>query len=260
VLSVIVCACLGGWGEGGKEEDKTQGKKIMSSLAAACADGYYQPELKAERNRKSKRPRQADGGVVVRFAMPRNGKCLTCNSLVPGGVRFNAIKRSRPGDAYSFEFTCKNCKNKLFVSTDPARAAFVFESPLAEMHSFIAAQREAEAAKKEVIQPALAALERKREEARFFEDHLGSRDEDENRARKLRDAMRSRRRLLKAQMEDGARLGLGIPLLSRGEEKFDLLRTKSQKQPRLMMLADGAKEEREANVSIVKVVRRRKRE
>ena len=48
----------------------------MSSLAAACADGYYQPELKSLRNKQAGvNKKRRDGGIIVRFAMPRNGKC-----------------------------------------------------------------------------------------------------------------------------------------------------------------------------------------
>ncbi|KAL8447821.1 hypothetical protein Emed_004116 [Eimeria media] len=113
----------------------------MSSLAAARADGFYyppsfDPETHGTLNRfQGSHPlgeRAKDihlGILVVRFEMPFKVSCLSCETIVDKGVRFNAQKK-RVGSyfstpVYSFAFSCPSCNHPFVITTDPKRSRYL---------------------------------------------------------------------------------------------------------------------------------------
>lgn len=113
----------------------------MSSLAAARADGFYygpeyDPKVHGSLNKyRGSHPlgdRAKDirlGILVIRFEMPFKVSCLSCNTIVDKGVRFNA-KKEKVGcyfttPVYSFTFECPECKNPFIITTDPKRARYI---------------------------------------------------------------------------------------------------------------------------------------
>ena len=113
----------------------------MSSLAAARADGfYYGPDydpkthgsLNSYRGSHPLGDRAKDihlGILVIRFEMPFKVSCLSCNTIVDKGVRFNA-KKQKTGcyfstPVYSFSFQCPECNNPFIITTDPKRARYL---------------------------------------------------------------------------------------------------------------------------------------
>lgn len=106
----------------------------MSSLNAARADNfYYAPdwvpgeasknELQNEHHLGKRAKKIGQGIIVIRFEMPFNVWCTTCNSHIGKGVRYNAEKK-QVGKYFSskiFEFSmpCHICFAKLRVQTDP---------------------------------------------------------------------------------------------------------------------------------------------
>jgi coiled-coil domain-containing protein 130 len=72
-----------------------------------------------ERARKLK----TEGILIIRFEMPFNIWCLSCNDMIGKGTRFNAEK-SDDGFYHStkilkFAMKCAKCKNKIIIHTDP---------------------------------------------------------------------------------------------------------------------------------------------
>jgi len=70
------------------------------------------------------RARKLDQGIlVIRFEMPWNTFCLTCQAHIPKGVRFNAQK-SKAGKylsttILSFKMKCHHCDGMMEIQTDP---------------------------------------------------------------------------------------------------------------------------------------------
>ncbi|WOO83956.1 Coiled-coil domain-containing protein [Vanrija pseudolonga] len=77
-----------------------------------------------------KRAKDIDKGVlVVRFELPFNIWCGTCNNHIGAGVRYNAQKR-KVGNYYStpiyaFRCKCHLCSGWFEIRTDPQNAAYV---------------------------------------------------------------------------------------------------------------------------------------
>lgn len=103
---------------------------------------YYPPEwdpskgsVNAARNSHPlrARARKLDQGIlVVRFEMPYNIWCLTCENHIAMGVRFNAEK-SRVGSYYTspiykFRMKCHLCDNHFEIQTDPSKFDYVIIS------------------------------------------------------------------------------------------------------------------------------------
>ncbi|WVQ79327.1 hypothetical protein IAT38_001424 [Cryptococcus sp. DSM 104549] len=79
-----------------------------------------------------KRAKDIDSGVlVVRFELPYNIWCGTCNAHLGAGVRYNAQKRkvgayySTP--IYAFRCKCHLCSGWFEIRTDPKNAAYVVQ-------------------------------------------------------------------------------------------------------------------------------------
>ncbi|GMK55906.1 hypothetical protein CspeluHIS016_0209620 [Cutaneotrichosporon spelunceum] len=79
-----------------------------------------------------KRAKDIDKGVlVVRFELPFNIWCGTCNNHIGAGVRYNAQKK-KVGNYYStpiyaFRCKCHLCSGWFEIRTDPKNAAYVIE-------------------------------------------------------------------------------------------------------------------------------------
>jgi hypothetical protein len=200
--------------------------------------------------------KRKNGGLLVRFAMPRDGKCTGCNTLVAAGVRFNAVKKDRPGEAYSFDFHCPHCRTTLVVSTDPKRAAFVFEHPLAEMQSFLAQQRALETAPPPQEQLPLTRLERAREQAALFKRELRSVAADDARAKRVRAALRSERRVKTELAKEGAKRGLAIALVPETPTDRFPVAASARSQPQLLLLGPAPVPAPKVELSVVRKVRK----
>ena len=132
----------------------------MSSLAAASADGYYfPPEWTPDKGSLNKfqnshplgkRARQIHEGIlVVRFEMPFNVWCTSCNTHIGKGVRFNA-KKKRAGmyfstPIYEFLLKCATCKHDMVVRTDPKNQTYAMVSGIRQkVEAFTSDQNETE--------------------------------------------------------------------------------------------------------------------
>ncbi|KAF2078355.1 hypothetical protein CYY_000339 [Polysphondylium violaceum] len=81
------------------------------------------------------RARKLDQGIlIVRFEMPFNVFCLSCNNHIGVGVRYNAEKKSVgkyfTTTIFSFRMKCHLCSNQLEIETDPQNRDFKIISGL----------------------------------------------------------------------------------------------------------------------------------
>ncbi|KAJ1633644.1 hypothetical protein T492DRAFT_979864 [Pavlovales sp. CCMP2436] len=114
----------------------------MSSLAAACADGFYQPpdwdpavegrdafqargksKWQAHPLRERAKKLHTEGILVTRFEVPFDIWCGGCNMHIAKGVRFNADKK-RAGNylstpIWAFSMKCTNCPCTIEIRTNP---------------------------------------------------------------------------------------------------------------------------------------------
>lgn len=113
----------------------------MSSLAAARADGYYQPPEFDPKKHKTlnkfhgthrlgvRAKRINEGILVVRFEMPFKVWCLGCSSIVAKGVRFNADKKCigyfHSSKILEFSMTCYWCPQRFVIKADPETAEYI---------------------------------------------------------------------------------------------------------------------------------------
>jgi len=118
----------------------------MSSLAAVQADGFYVDPQKFN-PKKGKGSANAingthplgarasklksEGILVIRFELPYDSVCTTCQHFVSHGVRFNAEKKqsgfylSTP--IWTFTMHCpSSCGTRFVIRTDPKNAAYEF--------------------------------------------------------------------------------------------------------------------------------------
>jgi len=197
------------------------------------------------------------------MAIPRNGKCASCNALVPGGERFNAIKRTIGEHAYRFQFTCKNCKATLFMSTDPARAEFVFEHPLHEMKSYLADKRRDEEARNAPAPLPIEVVERKRAETAFVDGRLFPRagGDEASRAASVRNALRNQRRERRHALEQGRKRGMAVALLpvdaSDNAASASAAAAASATQPPFVLLGSAPQRPSDVQLVVVKSKRRK---
>lgn len=151
------------------------------------------------------------------------------------GVRFNAEKKAIGNyfstKIWSFKMKCPNCPNRIEFHTDPKNAAYViaaggkkktetFDS--ADAHTMKLLEEETKerleedpffrlehlAEDKEKVVEQTPWIEELEDQAR--EKHL----DDYGNNRKLRDEFRKQNKVEKRQIEDGAKLGLSLPLLA----------------------------------------------
>eukprot|EP01054_Gregarina_sp_Poly1_P009546 Gregarina_sp_Poly_1__9545@NODE_600_length_7248_cov_149_324885_g463_i0_p4_GENE_NODE_600_length_7248_cov_149_324885_g463_i0NODE_600_length_7248_cov_149_324885_g463_i0_p4_ORF_typecomplete_len236_score31_81DUF572/PF04502_13/2_9e53_NODE_600_length_7248_cov_149_324885_g463_i046895396 len=113
----------------------------MSSLAAARADGFYQPpefdprkhgtlnKLHGTHRLGVRAKRINEGILVVRFEMPFKVWCLGCDSIVAKGVRFNADKQCigyfHSSKILQFSMTCYWCPQRFVIKADPETAEYI---------------------------------------------------------------------------------------------------------------------------------------
>ena len=101
----------------------------MSSLAAARADNFYNPpdwdpsEVSRDQYQGSKGSNQYEERGEIRFEMPWNLWCTSCDSHIGRGVRFNA-KKTEIGRYFStkiweFAMKCHLCGGRIVICTDP---------------------------------------------------------------------------------------------------------------------------------------------
>lgn len=103
---------------------------------------YYPPDWdpsKGSINKHKKshplrdRARKLDDGIlIVRFEMPFDIWCLSCENHIGMGVRFNAEK-SKVGNYYSspiyrFRMKCRLCDNYFEIQTNPSKFDYLVQS------------------------------------------------------------------------------------------------------------------------------------
>lgn len=114
----------------------------MSSLNATQADGYYIPpdyinsgaykKKSLNQYNKSKGHSQYLQNGTVRFELPYKGFCLSCQSPIGKGTRFNAQKKSvgkyLTSIIYEFEMKCRLCQHVFHIRTNPKEQCFDYVS------------------------------------------------------------------------------------------------------------------------------------
>ncbi|BGP42520.1 Protein saf4 [Rhodotorula kratochvilovae] len=101
---------------------------------------YYPPDYDPDKHTSlnayhgkhalGKRAHKVDQGIlVVRFELPYNIWCGTCNSHIGQGVRYNAEKQ-KVGNYHSttiwaFRFKCHLCQGRIEIRTDPQNTRYV---------------------------------------------------------------------------------------------------------------------------------------
>ena len=104
------------------------------SLAAARADNFYNPPdwdprtITRDKFQGSRGSNQYEIKGLIRFEMPWNIWCTSCNSHIGRGVRYNA-KKNHVGHYFStklweFEMHCHLCKSLIKIQTDPENADY----------------------------------------------------------------------------------------------------------------------------------------
>jgi hypothetical protein len=114
----------------------------MSSLKATQADGFYRPPSYFDSGSYKKKSLSQFVGSkghnqfltksIVRFEMPYDGFCLTCQAVASKGTRFNAHKSHadnyHTSKIYEFTMKCCTCKQEFRIRNDPQRSMFVYVS------------------------------------------------------------------------------------------------------------------------------------
>ncbi|KAL9646907.1 hypothetical protein ABK040_013766 [Willaertia magna] len=66
---------------------------------------------------------KSEGILVIRFELPYNAICTSCNCNIGAGTRFNAEKQQDgnylSSPIYKFSMKCPNCKELMIIHTDP---------------------------------------------------------------------------------------------------------------------------------------------
>ena len=138
----------------------------MSSLSAACADGYCIPPEYDGRTQKvgiskfnanSKGSSAFERHGTVRFELPFDSWCLKCKVHMNRGLRFNATKE-KDGNYFTttifkFSMNCVACKEVFEIRTDPANSDYEYVSGLKKQ------EFENEQEKKETKKKQAAAIE-----------------------------------------------------------------------------------------------------
>lgn len=101
----------------------------MSSLAAARADNFYNPPdwdpstISRDKYQGSKGSNQYEQRGEIRFEVPWNMWCTSCDSHIGRGVRFNAKKREIgryfSTKIWEFSMKCHLCGGIIVICTDP---------------------------------------------------------------------------------------------------------------------------------------------
>jgi hypothetical protein len=221
----------------------------MSSLAASQADGFYFPPeyLDNEVNKKmglskyqgSKGANQYQQKGIIRFELPFDAWCLKCKRHMSKGLRFNA-KKDKCGNyfstvIFSFSTKCPSCDNPFVIKTDPQHNTYDYSEGLRKHEQDFEPEAgdgiiEATSVdiKKKLAEDPIFKLQHDKEDRERamtaktrldnlveLSDLVYKPDYDRNSA--LRSSNRSRRNRQKELAEEGAQLGLSIPLVEPAE-------------------------------------------
>lgn len=221
----------------------------MSSLAATQADNFYYPpgwtpdKGSVNTFQKShplgKRAKYIHEGIlIVRFEMPFNVWCTSCNTHIGKGVRFNA-KKKKTGmyfttPIYEFRLTCATCKGDMVVQTDPKNQTYAMVSGIRQkVESFSHEQNEAERLNdaETTIQlghDPLFRLEHAEEDKRIASskasalerliDLQGARSDNYSVNSTLRKSFRKEKHSRRKQQREAASRGIMVPLAEPTEE------------------------------------------
>lgn len=92
---------------------------------------YYRPDYDPKDAHKGNLNRIAGKAAqkpVVRFEMPFNIWCLSCDKHIAQGVRFNAEKKKTgnyfSSPIYSFTMTCHLCQGTIVIATNPKETSY----------------------------------------------------------------------------------------------------------------------------------------
>lgn len=205
---------------------------------------YYPPEWDPKKGSINKfvgqhplrdRARKLDQGIlIVRFEMPFNVWCEGCKGHIGKGVRYNAEKKAAgsyfSSKIWNFRMKCHNCPNYMEIQTDPKNTDFLLVSGVKKkMETWEAGDEngtiplmEAEEAKKLEENP-FYRLEHAQEDTKKAEEitpvlhqlqkFQETRKDDYGLSCALRNKFRGQKKELQKQKDDGARIGIGCPLL-----------------------------------------------
>jgi len=217
----------------------------MSSLAASQADGFYFPPeyLDNEVNKKmglskyqgSKGANQYQQKGIIRFELPFDAWCLKCKRHMSKGTRYNA-KKDKCGNYFStviFSFTtkCASCDNVFVIKTDPQNNTYDYAEGLRkheqdfepEFGDGIIETSSTEVKRKLQEDPMFRLQHDKEDKERALSsqrrldnmldlsDLVNKPDYDRNSS--LRSSHRSQRKRQLELTEEGAKIGLSIPLV-----------------------------------------------
>mmetsp|Transcript_15883 Transcript_15883/g.62054 ORF Transcript_15883/g.62054 Transcript_15883/m.62054 type:complete len:325 (-) Transcript_15883:67-1041(-) len=225
---------------------------------------YYPPDWEPKHGSVNKyhgqhplrdRARKLDQGIlIIRFEMPYNVWCDSCEAHIGKGVRFNAEKKQAgtyfSTKIWSFRMKCPHCKHWMEVRTDPENRDYKMVSgvrrkvetwaPEADTAAAHAEElgtlklNDAETRQKLVADP-FFRLEhgaddtyRAKQAAPVLERLQDMRDDrysdDFGASQMLRKRLRDKKKETKALEEEADKLGLGIPLLPKAEEDLEQAR------------------------------------
>ena len=226
---------------------------------------YYPPDWEPKHGSLNKyhgqhalreRARKLDQGIlIIRFEMPYNVWCDSCEAHIGKGVRFNAEKKQAGSyfstKIWSFRMKCPNCKAWMEVQTDPENRDYKMVSGVrkkvetwapevdtAEGHAeelgtiklndpetrqkiasdpFFRLEHGADDSHRaKKAAPKLQQLQDMRDER--YEDDFGT-------SQLLRRRLREKKKETKALEEEADAMGLGIPLLPKAESDLEEART-----------------------------------
>jgi len=241
----------------------------MSSLAAACADGFYfPPDYRPEygglsKFAGSKGANQYQQYGIIRFELPFDGWCLGCQRHMCKGLRFNA-KKEKEGkyfttQIYSFHTKCPTCNHRFVIKTDPEHDTYDYAEGLRPMIqdfvpeagdsllSAVSAETRLALDKDPIfkLQHGIEDALKSKGHASHMEDLISLRDAvakhdfDANCA--LRKLNRQRRTAAKEAMDQGHARGLSIPLAPSHAEDFRVAREAFRPQDFPWLIDDDKK-------------------
>lgn len=217
----------------------------MSSLAASKADNfYYPPEWRPDFGGISKF--QGSNGAnqyqkygIIRFELPFDGWCLGCGRHMSKGLRFNAKKENAgkylSTTIFSFDMKCYSCDQRFLILTDPQNSTYEFREGLRKHEQEYEANEELgivevgnDELKQKLNADPMFKLQHLQEDdirAKSEREHMSELLELQQKTKKkdydanslLRQKNRLKRKHEKAQVDEGRKKGMSVPLLEVNE-------------------------------------------
>jgi coiled-coil domain-containing protein 130 len=213
----------------------------MSSLAASRADNFYfPPDWRPEyggisKFAGSKGANQYQQYGVIRFELPFDAWCLKCGCHMCKGLRFNA-KKDKAGNYFTttiwtFTTKCYDCSEKFVIRTNPQLGTYDFveglrkkeEDFVPDVDDSLIQATDDETRRQIAADPMFALQHENEDKARAqtmsermhalieLREDQSRQDYDANSV--LRARNREKKRKAKEMLADGAKHGIGLPLL-----------------------------------------------